>query len=200
MIIATLLIGLTGCTSNAEPPAHKPTPAAPSPTASKLVKRSSPNKLLKSTGRTRAPNQPHRGKPGAKPTPSPTANQAAKPIPAIFGSPIPWQDTPPLLLAAPWSPLKPSLTTPTVAIVEIAQNEILIAVNHGDFRNAYTVTDVVSYSIETGVFGQFLVHAVCLNGQDQVVGNFLPRTWTTDIHPRTFIQWPLQSEGEVCAN
>jgi len=122
----------------------------------------------------------------------------------LIGTPIPWEDTPPNQLALPWTSVPPVATSTSIAIVNLDQNTILLAVNRGDFRSAVTIPSVTGFRIERGMFSGDLVDRLfvtCNNGSEEWVGWFAAiKNWNSIEHPRTYINFPLSEPNEVCSS
>ena len=239
-VLAVLLIGLTGCSSQAPSKAiQTPTPKLTSPVASPSEMPTSgltsmdtfSSTTAKPTSPNSLKNSQHPATPDAKPAPShssaagvaaslsprPTSNTiratpsstpastttpSALPDHPVFGTPYPFQETSALKLALPWTSVPPAYTTPTLAIVQITPNSILIASNRGDRRTAYTASGLTGYrvrSLNDGGIAIYEVTALCASGNDQVIGNLPAKNWTNAQHPATMFFAPLVDSGDVCA-
>ena len=239
-VLAVLLIGLTGCSSQAPSKAiQTPTPKLTSPVASPsemptpgstpmdtisstTAKPTSPNALKNSQHRVTPdakPAPPHSSAPGvaaslsprptsttikATPpsTPASTTTPSALPDHPVFGTPYPFQETSPLKLALPWTSIAPAYTTPTLAIVQLTPNSILIVSNRGDRRNAYIASGLTGYRVapfNDGGIAVYEITALCGSGTDPVIGNLPAKNWTSEQHPSTLFFTPAVDIGDVCA-
>lgn len=199
------LLVMTGCSSKSagNPPQNPPftvdspsetttpTPTAPPPISGP------PRALPPKAAPKRHENRP---KTALK---SPIPSSSTPPKAAEFGVPLPWEDTPPGKLAAPWTPIPPALTSTTIAIVELDSHSILVAANRGLTRTAVVIPGINGYRIERGMLTGDLVDRLfvtCPSGGEVWTGWFAAiKTWNAQQHPSTYTLFPLSRSEPDCS-
>ena len=134
-----------------------------------------------------------------KTTPKPTTSPSPKAV--LFGVPLAWESTPPEKLATPWTAISPAATTPTIAIVRLDSQSILVAAERGLTRTAFVVKGVVGFRIQKHKESEFadLVWVTCPDGSEEAVGVFAAqRTWNATQHPSTYTLFPLGTVESGC--
>ncbi len=147
------------------------------------------------------PKQPKMGPKTSKTTPIPS--RTTRPKAAEFGVPIPWEETHPTKLAAPWTSIPPALTSTTIAIVELDPHSILVAAERGLTRTAVVIPGINGYRLERGMLNGQLVDRLfvtCPNGGELWAGWFAAvRTWNSQQHPSTYMLFPLSTSEPDCS-
>lgn len=136
-----------------------------------------------------------------KTAPKPTTSSSLKPV--LFGTPLPWESTPPEKLATPWTSIPPTSTTPTIAIVQLEPHSILVAAERGLTRTAFVVHGVTGFRIQKHTESQFadLVLVTCPDGSEEAVGYFAAyRTWNPTQHPSSYTLFPLTTVESGCSS
>ena len=136
-----------------------------------------------------------------KTTPKPTTSPPPKPV--LFGTPLPWESTPPEKLATPWTSIPPTATTPTIAIVQLDPHSILVAAERGLTRTAVVIPGINGYHLERGMLNGQLVDRLfitCPNGGELWAGWFAAvRTWNAQQHPSAYTLFPLVTAEPDCS-
>jgi len=136
-----------------------------------------------------------------KTTPKPTTPSSPKTV--LFGTPLPWESTPPEKLATPWTPIPPAVTTPTIAIVQLDPHSILVAAERGLTRTAVVIPGINGYHLERGMLNGQLVDRLfvtCPNGGELWAGWFAAvRTWNAQQHPSAYTLFPLVTAEPDCS-
>ena len=175
-------IDSSSVTSHLTPVVPEPTLDPPTPSFSKM-----------------APKQVENGAKIAKTTPIPRVSNPPKAL--EFGVPIPWEETPPAKLAAPWTPIPAVATTATIAIVRLDPHSIIVAANRGQFRTAFVVSGIEGFRIQRHKGSEFAdaVFATCSDGSEVGVGFFAAyKSWTAQEHPGTYTLFPLTTVDSGC--
>jgi len=165
---------------------------APDPTLDPSPSPTSKNTLKPAVSEPKSP----------KMTPKPTTS----PLPKVvqFGVPIPWEETPPSKLAAPWTSIAPAATATTIAIVQLDPTSILIAANRGLLRTASVITGITNFSVFRVTQNGLLVDRVyvsCPNGAEVWVGWFDGvKRWNSELHPSTYTLRALGEPIDACAS
>ena len=196
---------LTGCASKSSPkPSKSPQVTIDLPSVTQDLTSEAPDPTLdpSPSPTLKNPLKPAISEPNSpKMTPKPTASSSPKAI--QFGIPIPWEETPPNKLAAPWTSIAPTATSTTIAIVQLDPTSILIAANRGLFRTASVITGITSFRVSRLTQNGDLVDRVfvsCPNGAEVWVGFFAGvKTWNTDLHPSNYTLRPLGEPVDACA-
>jgi hypothetical protein len=138
-----------------------------------------------------------------RPKTAPKPTTSSSPKAAQFGVPLPWEETPPAKLAAPWTSIPPTLTSTTITIVELDPHSILVAANRGLTRTAVVIPGINGYHIERGMLAGDLVDRLfvtCPNGGEIWAGWFAAvKTWNAQQHPSTYTLFPLETAEPDCS-